>query len=96
MLKGGATGSDVTRSHVTRSSPDHDWRQRKSRDQNQKSQKWSRAHAQPAPALFSYYSSSTKYTIARDRHGYWMWRNTEDVPLEGCVHAQPEVAQYPP
>ena len=25
------------------------------------------------PALFSYNSSSTKCTIAHDRHGYWMW-----------------------
>jgi hypothetical protein len=37
---------------MTRSSPDHDWRQRKSRDRNQKSQKWSRAHAQRLPHFF--------------------------------------------
>ena len=53
--KGGATGSDVTGSHVTGSGPDRQW--------------W-RAHAQPVPALFSYYSSSTKCTIAHDRDGY--------------------------
>ena len=59
------------------------------------------AYAQPVPAPFSYYSSSAKCTIAHDRHGYRKWRDRrshdpEVVPLEGCAHLQPEVAQYPP
>jgi hypothetical protein len=39
------------------------------------SRKWSHAHVQPVPALFSYYSSSTKCIIAHDRHGYRKWRD---------------------
>ena len=35
--------------------------------------KWS--HAQPVPALFSYYSSSTKCIIGHHRHCYRKWRD---------------------
>ena len=57
-------------------------------------------------ALFAYYTSSTKCTIAHDRkyHGHrWMCRHQASRDPErgslgrvGCVHAQQEVAQYPP
>jgi hypothetical protein len=62
-ISGGSTGS-----HVTGSGHDRKWRQSHDR-------KWSRAHAQSVPALFSYYSSSTKCIIAHDRHDYRMWRH---------------------
>ena len=45
---------------------------------------WSRA--QHVPAFCSYYSSSTKCTIAHDRHGYRMWRDPEGGSL-GSVRA---------
>ena len=88
---GGATGSDVIGS-----GPDRKWRHRKWRDRNWKShnRKWSRAHVQPVPAFFSYCSSSTKCTIAHDRHGYRMWR--DPLGRVRCAHVLPEVAQYPP
>ena len=50
------------------------------------------AHARLFPALFSYYSSSTKCTIAHDRHGYWMWRDRKwsvDVTRSDVI--KPEV-----
>jgi hypothetical protein len=63
----------LTGSHVPRSGPDR---------------KWSRAHAQPDPAFFSYDSSSTKCIIAHDRHGYRMWRDPEwGFPWKGGVRA---------
>jgi hypothetical protein len=50
--------------------------------------------AQQAPAFFSYYSSSTKCTIAYDQHGYRMWRHQTSPDPEGgylgrvgCAHA---------
>jgi hypothetical protein len=58
---------------------DRKWHDRKWRQSHDR--KWSHAHAQPVPALFSYYSS-TKCTIAHDRHGYRMWR-TEGFPWKG-------------
>jgi len=51
------TESDV--SHVTGSGT----------DRNRKSRKWSRAHAQPVPALFSYYSSTQCSTVVQ---GPWL------------------------
>ena len=72
--KGGATGSDVTESHVTGSDPDLDWRHQ--------TLPWPEvcsAHAQSVTVLFSYYSSCSKCTIAHDRHGYRMWRDPEGV-----------------
>ena len=57
-------------------------------------------HAQPFPAFFSYYSSSTKCSTVVQVP--WLPEVTEGhvtqkgIPLEGCAHAQPEVAQYPP
>jgi hypothetical protein len=79
--QGDPTRSDVTGSHVTGSDvigsiP----------DRNRKSRKWSRLHAQPVPALFSYYSS-TKCIIAHDRHGYRMWRHVTPKGLLGRVCA---------
>jgi len=38
-------------------------------DRNRKSRKWSRAHAQPVPALFSYYSSTQCSTVVQ---GPWL------------------------
>jgi hypothetical protein len=40
------------------------------------------AHSRLFPALFSYYSSRTKYTIAHDRHGYRMWRDRKSRDLK--------------
>ena len=89
---GGARGS-YRKWRLTGGGPDRKWRHRTSHDR-----KWSHVHAQPVPALFPYYNSSTKCTIAHDR----MWRhqtsrNSEGGSLGrvGCAHAQPEVAQYP-
>jgi len=54
--------------------------------------KWSRAHAQPVSALFSYYSSSTKCIIAHDRHGYRKWPKftwPRRVPWKGVRSFRP-------
>jgi hypothetical protein len=37
------------------------------------------------PAFFSYYGSSTKCTIAHDRHGYRMWRDRLTSPEVTCT-----------
>ena len=36
--------------------------------------------------------------IEHHRYAYRMWRHVtqKGFPLEGCAHAQPQVAQYPP
>ena len=84
-ISGGSTGS-----HVTGSGHDRKWRQSHDR-------KWSRAHAQSVPALFSYYSSSTKCIIAHDRHDYRMWRHVtpKGIPLEGCAHGTFDPLSHP-
>jgi hypothetical protein len=84
-ISGGSTGS-----HVTGSGHDRKWRQSHDR-------KWSRAHAQSVPALFSYYSSSTKCIIAHDRHDYRMWRHVtpKGIPLEGCAQGTFDPLSHP-
>jgi hypothetical protein len=73
--KGEATGNDVTESHVTGSGIDRKWRYRKRPWLEEVLTGSDRVRIRNRFPRFSTYSSSTKYTIAHDRHSYRMWHD---------------------